>query len=438
MGVAFGGLASLLHAGMGLTAQAPDTTRRDSAVVLPPVTIAATRSERELFALPLAVSRVKPHTWFGTSGSGLSDALGLVPGVVSQSRAGGTDVRITIRGFGARGAGDRSNSGTTRGIRVLLDGFPETEPDGRTSLDGIDLAAAHGVEVVRSNSSAVWGNAAGGVLSVSTVPETEGRLLDGEAMAGSFALWRWALRGGVALGPGRALASVTRTEFGGWREHSASDRSLVNLAFVTPPGHRTTVGVFAVGSDNFFEIPGPLTAAQVAADPAQANSTYAQRNERRHNRVARLGATFDHQATRSLGLSGMLYINPKYLQRSERGTFRDFTRYHLGGNVVARVATPLGSGLTGTLQVGVDAAYQDGAILFYSLTPEGGRGDTLRADQREGASNLGVFLQEELALGERWAVTLGARWDDITYRAEDFLAPDLAARKSFQRLSPKL
>lgn len=65
MGVAVGGLASLLHAGMGLTAQAPDTTRRDSAVVLPPVTIAATRSERELFALPLAVSRVKPHTWLG-------------------------------------------------------------------------------------------------------------------------------------------------------------------------------------------------------------------------------------------------------------------------------------------------------------------------------------------------------------------------------------
>ena len=47
-----------------------------------------------------------------------------IPGVIAQSRYGTSDVRLIIRGFGARGAGDRSNSGTSRGIRVLLDGFP--------------------------------------------------------------------------------------------------------------------------------------------------------------------------------------------------------------------------------------------------------------------------------------------------------------------------
>ena len=83
----------------------------------------------------------------------IMEALSRVPGVVAQSRYGTSDIRLMIRGFGARGAGDRSNSGTTRGVRVLIDGFPETEPDGRTSLDQLDLAAAEGIEVIRSNAS---------------------------------------------------------------------------------------------------------------------------------------------------------------------------------------------------------------------------------------------------------------------------------------------
>src|SRR6185503_905436 len=214
-----------------LLAQAPDTVR-DSATVLPPVTITATRHAANLLAVPLAVTQVRQRDLFGTSRYGLDDALNLVPGVVAQSRYGNQDVRITIRGYGARGAGDRSNAGTSRGIRVLLDGFPETEPDGRTSFDGIDLAAAQSIEVIRSNASAVWGNAAGGVVSVSTVPEFDDQLASIEPMAGSFGLTRWAAHGGVGLGPGQLSGSFVRSDFDGWRAHSGSGRSVLNVALV--------------------------------------------------------------------------------------------------------------------------------------------------------------------------------------------------------------
>jgi outer membrane receptor protein involved in Fe transport len=88
--------------------------------------------------------------------------------------------------------------------------------------------------------------------------------------------------------------------------------------------------------------------------------------------------------------------------------------------------------------VGGDQAYQDGAILFYSLTPAGTRGDTVRADKREGALNMGAFLQEELAFGARWLLTLGARFDDISYYYQDFLDPKLDADKAFRGVTPKL
>ena len=143
-----------------------------------------------------------------TRGYGLDEALTLVPGVLAQSRYGNSDVRIVIRGFGARGAGDRSNAGTSRGIRVLLDGFPETEPDGRTSFDGIDLGAAERIDVVRSNASALWGNAAGGLVAVSTVPTFAKSSLSAEQGAGSYGLQRTVLRAGSMIGAGRDLQFV--------------------------------------------------------------------------------------------------------------------------------------------------------------------------------------------------------------------------------------
>jgi iron complex outermembrane receptor protein len=419
-----------------LLIQVPDT------VVLPPVTVTATRQTTSLFAVPLAVTVVKKTDLFGSTGYGLDDALGLVPGVVAQSRSGNQDVRIAIRGYGARGAGDRSNAGTTRGIRVLLDGFPETEPDGRTSLDGIDLAAAHGIEVVRSNASAVWGNAAGGVVSISTLPDAGESRVSLDPMAGSFGLRRYSAQLGLGLGEGdgKLGASFVQSKSSGWRGHSASDRSLLNVSVLAPVADRTRLGVYAVASQNVFRIPGPLTAAQVAANPRQANATYLVRDERRENRMARLGLTLDHRASERVAVSALAFLNPKSLHRSERGTFRDFTRYHVGGNTTVRLATPLGRTSRSALLVGADYALQDGAILFYSLTSQGTRGDTLRDNKTEGARNAGLFVTEELTLGtaERWTVALGARYDDITYDYRNYIDPRLNARRSFTGITPKV
>jgi iron complex outermembrane receptor protein len=144
----------------------------------------------------------------------------MVPGVIAQSRYGTSDIRLMIRGFGARGAGDRSNSGTTRGVRVLLDGFPETEPDGRTAFDHIDLAAAEAVEVVRSNASSLFGNASGGVVNVLTAPSIATRSLELQPIFGGFGLRRYAARASMPIGNGTAFVAFTNSTFDGWRKHS--------------------------------------------------------------------------------------------------------------------------------------------------------------------------------------------------------------------------
>ena len=431
----------LLSTSLTSVAVAQRASARDTVTTLPGVTVSATRNPSSILTTPLAITKLNAPELRSVSGFGLDEALSRVPGVIAQSRYGTSDIRLMIRGYGARGAGDRSNSGTSRGVRVLLDGFPETEPDGRTALDQLDLATAEAVEVIRSNASSLWGNAAGGVVNVITVPSMTVPSYEVQPIYGGFGLARFAARTSMPIGNGTGVvyANFTNASFDGWRDHSDARRALVNGGAVGQVGDRTRLGLFLTAANNLMHVPGPLTQAQVDADPDQANPTYLQRDERRYNRVGRLGVSVDHEVSSTLSLSSMVYVSPKYLQRSERNTYRDFTRYHVGGNVAARKSLAVG-GTQSVLTLGMDEAYQDGAILFYTLSSTGGRGTTLTDNKGEGANNLGVFLQDELSVNDRLTLLLGARYDNVAYSYRSFLpAPPVKSdRRDFSRVSPKL
>lgn len=431
-------LVALAVAPLRAQRAAADSAADSARTRLSPMTIVARGSNRTAISVPLAITVLDRDRLHRTRGYGLDEALASVPGVLAQSRYGNSDVRIVIRGFGARGAGDRSNAGTSRGIRVLLDGFPETEPDGRTSFDGVDLGVAERIDVVRSNASALWGNAAGGLVAVSTEPSFARSNVEGEQALGTYGLARTILRAGSAAGAGRLFGSFANTTFDGYRKASGSRRGLLNLGYTAALADGTELSVFAMGSNNRFNIPGPLSRVQAETDPEQANATYASRRERRYNRLGRLGASVSHRLGDANEVRGMLYVNPKYLQRSERGTFRDFTRYHTGGNVTFQNRSALSPRVSSRFVAGSDVAYQDGAILFYSLSATGERGTTLRDNKREGAANFGAFASEELDIGDRWTASLGARYDDIRYIFRSFVTPKLNDQRSFSRVTPKL
>lgn len=417
---------------------APAQVTQDSVRALPGITITATRAGASVLKAPIAVSKIETADLRAVNGYGIEDALARVPGVIAQSRYGTSDVRLVIRGFGARGAGDRSNSGTSRGVRVLLDGFPETEPDGRTAFDQIDLATAEALEVVRSNASALWGNAAGGVLNVLSVPRGGPPSLELQSVFGSFGLRRYIVRAAAPVGGGVAWMNLTNSTFDGWRAHSDARRILVNAGLSGDVGPASKVGVYLVAANNLMHIPGPLTQTQVDANPSQAHADYLSRDERRYNRLGRLGVSFEHAFASGTSISMMLFVNPKYLQRSERNTFRDFSRYHVGGSAVARHELAIGS-THSRMSAGVDEAYQDGSIQFYALTAGATRG-ALTDNKGEGAHNLGVFLQDEVTLSDRLSLVLGGRYDRVAYNYRSFLPAALikSQSKDFTRISPKI
>ncbi len=430
----------LLTCPAGLYAQdAVDTIR----YTYPAVTTTGTRLAGPWIAVPLAISYIQLQDRAGGKGYGLDEILTGIPGVLAQSRYGNQDVRITIRGFGARGAGARSNAGTTRGIRVLVDGFPETEPDGRTSFDLVDLAGIGSMEVVRSNVSSVYGNASGGVISISSVRDFRQPFAEAQSSVGSFGFRKEAVRAGTAIGAGRFYLSASNTNADGWREHSRSSQAVANAALLSSPGQDTELGIYLAATSNIFRIPGPLSQEQFDALPRQSDSTFIKRDERRFNRLGRLGVTISHAFGAHNGISSALFVSPKYIQRSERNRFRDFNRYHVGGNLMYRNEFMPGDHVRSRFIGGVDEAYQDGAILFYTLTGppgsviRGDRSNTLVTNKREGANNFGVFLQEELVIDDRITIMAGGRYDRITYHYEDYLTPALNDERIFGRFTPK-
>ncbi|MGB2153732.1 MAG: TonB-dependent receptor plug domain-containing protein, partial [Flavobacteriaceae bacterium] len=71
-----------------------------------------------------------------------SDYLNGVPGLFTlNSNNFSQDLRISIRGFGSRAAFG------IRGIKLLVDGIPETTPDGQGQIDNLSLGSIESVEV---------------------------------------------------------------------------------------------------------------------------------------------------------------------------------------------------------------------------------------------------------------------------------------------------
>ena len=82
-----------------LAGATPDTL----VVPVQEVVVTASRVAEPLLHTPAAVTVIPRATFESTRTISLRDALAGVPGVFVQSRSGAQDVRITIRGYGARG-----------------------------------------------------------------------------------------------------------------------------------------------------------------------------------------------------------------------------------------------------------------------------------------------------------------------------------------------
>lgn len=398
------------------------------------ITVIGTRTEERIIDIPFSVFRVdKKELPYGKKMSA-KDILADVPGLFLQSRYGSHDLRISLRGFGTR-----SSSGA-RGVRVLQDGFPQSEPDGETVLDDIDFTTLGGVEVVKGNLSSLYANAPGGVINFTSDLYFDQSYAGLISQAGSYG---WLLDGfklGLQNPANRMLLSYNYSQNDGFREHSSEHQHLVNAIYEAYPGHTSSLTILGAYLDGVSYQPGALTRAEFDEDPFQAYSTAVSKDFRRISHKGRLGIRYKTRfAEDKCEVQIMGYGSLKELERADNLVIRLDTRYSLGSQLSFTYRSHVFSGRENNFTAGMDYAFLAGPVTEFENI-NGNRDISVESEFHESLDNIGFYLVDRFEIfPDRLNLLLTGRFDRNAFRRD--IRIQYGPKDStgvFQGISPKV
>ncbi|MDH3553766.1 MAG: TonB-dependent receptor plug domain-containing protein, partial [Gammaproteobacteria bacterium] len=346
-----------LFAAAGFAVAEPSDDKADSGKV-DEIVIRATRMGKRVDEIPAAISVVtKDDIQLGRQQLGMDESLASIPGVFIQDRYNfSRDLRIAIRGFGAR-----SGFGI-RGIKIIVDGIPESLPDGQGQSDGIDLGSTERIVVMRGPSSSLYGNASGGVINISSergpsIPFVEARL-----SAGEYDFNHVQLKVGGESGRWNYVANASKMEFDGHRAHSKTENTLFNGRLTYAFDDESELGIIFNSTDQpVAQDPGGIDLAQAQADPTSARQQNVDFDASEVLEQQRLGLTY----IKSSGEHHELRLRNHFVWRDFAnklpfvgGGATQFERFYVGGGATYAYNSELW-GRPNSLIVGVDLDRQD-------------------------------------------------------------------------------
>ncbi len=403
---------------LGAQQTPPDSVRRDSIPVarLAPIVVTVARSIDTLAQLPRAVSVIEGATLTrARTTEGLDDVLQAVPGVLVLNRYNyALDQRIVVRGAGARAAFG------VRGVQVLLDGIPQTLPDGQGQLTNVDMVDVERIELVRGASSALYGNASGGVVELRTALDRPERpALRGRIHGGSFTTGKVVGSVSAPVGRGALHATGSWLTTDGFREHSHAELRRATVRTRVPLGAATRLtAIGGLAHMPEAQNPGALTQAELDSLPSMAAPRNVAFDARKSVWQAQGGVAVAHAFSSRAVAEVSAFLLRRDLDNPLTFATILLDRWAYG----VRGAMTVGTGVAQTaprITVGVDAQWQRDDRRNVST---GGTAQLL--DQFERVGSVGPFVQARLA--PWWPVRLvaGARYDRVTFAVDDRLLDD--------------
>ena len=389
------------------------------------IVISANRTEQKRFDAAASIDAVVVDSFRTASPLvNLSELLSGVPGLQVRDRQNyAQDLQVSVRGFGTR-----STFGV-RGVRILIDGIPATNPDGQGQASSASLTSAKRIEVLRGPVAQLYGNAAGGVVQIFTNDPPFAPAPPFAAIsvgAGSYNQ----RSGDVTLGIGGdtvgGLLDVSEYRTGGYREHSAARRAQANLKLVAHASPDTTVtGVFNVLNQPLSEDPLGLTHAQFEDKPTQVSPFAYQFKTRKTIQQQQAGVVIEHRFSASDSISTRLYGGTRKVFQTLSLSGAALTS---SGGVVDLDSTYGGFGSSWTHRTAINAQPVNWTLGVEAdnlrqqrkgFVNNNGTSGALRRDETDGAKNLDLFGQVDWRFAPRWIATAGVRSSRVNLSVRD-------------------
>ncbi len=407
---------------------------------LPVIEVRATRTATPAERSPLAISvldagRIRPAQPLLS----LAESLPAVPGVFVLNDANyAQDLRIAVRGFGSRaGFG-------IRGVKILLDGIPESSPDGQAQVDNIDPASISRIEVLRGPSAGLYGNAAGGVISLQS-EHIDSSGIEGRTVAGAFGFRQYRLKGAIRKGNTAFGVFLTRNTLEGFRRHAAMQATMAGLKFhwhnQADSSLRLTFLANYTDSPRADD-PGGLTASQDSTDRRMAHPANVQFNAGESLRHGRVGVLAEKKLSPNSRIEARIWS--LWRDFENRLPFRAggqvaFRRWAGGGLVQYAYESPWKyAGEKGRIRASTGVEFDRQSDDRRRFDNNNGTRGALNLLQDEIFGSTGIFALCHWQALEWLSISGGARADIVRLAVRDQFSADgdQSGERNFRRVSP--
>ncbi len=399
------------------------------------VTIISYRISEEKNGLPYSVTHLDFRDKKGSMQLlSLNEFIVNSPGIfVLNTNNFAQDMRVSIRGFGARSAFG------IRGVKILVDGIPETTPDGQGQIDNINLDIIDHIEIMRGPSSTIYGNASGGVINITTQNSVTKNFLRPSVALGSFGLRQFQLSSGVKYGKAHYLFHGSTLKTDGFRDQSGFETYNLNARMKYELQKSSTLNIQAnYVYSPYADDPGGLTAEEVSVNPRQARQRNIDFKTKEEVEQFKLGASFIKNGDNETLKAYAFYIARGFWASLpfEPSGIVSLTRNYFGQGVSYSFNWHLWK-WKHQLQVGYDLSSQtDHRSRFQNIS---GQAQDKSFEQIERFHNLGAFALNHISKGA-WKIVLGIRYDINKLSADDLYLSDndQSGNIEFYNFSPSI
>ncbi len=387
------------------------------------VSITATREARATAEVPQAIAVVDKEALAEKKMFNVKEALQDIPGVLIDSKNGGFDARLIIRGAGLKAAYG------IREIMVLRDGVPLSDPDSFTRLDFVDTQDIERIEVAKGPGNLFAAGSSGGAIQIISRSVFDATANNFKIGLGNGGTQNYHLRYGGKISEDQALAvtATYRQMDNDWRTWNQFDTSQLSLKHGLMLNSNDVLESELAYSESNMQLPGAMDAnlfSQFQRSGKQTDTSEPWKNSGRYSKVWLFNTKLEMQRG-DFTFKPRIYYNTWYHYHPVTGIINETASWvsNIGADIEGQLRHQNGT-LVGGLTLRQERAPDSRKFQYRDVSKLAtGRITATLTDQKGALAEIddantlltGLYVQESWRPTDRWIIDIGTRYDVVRF-----------------------